>query len=105
MTTLPPVAPLVVAEVLDQLPQRLRKRVDTALAKADSWISSTVDDKCTVSIDSDTTLVFTLRDGVLTADADLTCNCLLAPKCLHRAIAVSVAPVGLVAPVVVSVDV
>nr|WP_042183373.1 hypothetical protein [Kibdelosporangium sp. MJ126-NF4] len=89
--TLPPVAAPVVAEVLDHLPTRLRKRLDAALDKAKSW---TVDDSGTVVVDEDTRLTFTLTDGVLATATDLVCSCLLAPKCLHRAIAVSVAPVG-----------
>lgn len=35
--TPPPVAPAVVADVLDALPPRLRKRVDAALDKAAAW--------------------------------------------------------------------
>lgn len=95
--TLPPVSAAVVATVLDALPQRLRKRVDAALDKASTWTSSTVESKCTVVVDDDTTLVFTLQDGVLASADDLTCTCLLAPKCLHRAVAVSVAPAVAVA--------
>jgi len=95
--TLPPVSAAVVATVLDGLPQRLRKRVDAALDKASTWTSSTVDSKCTVVVDDDTTLVFTLQDGILASADDLTCTCLLAPKCLHRAVAVSVAPAVAVA--------
>src|SRR4051812_18199090 len=95
--SLPPVSAAVVASVLDALPQRLRKRVDAALDKAATWTSSTVDSRCTVVVDDDTTLVFTLQDGVLASADDLTCTCLLAPKCLHRAVAVSVAPAVAVA--------
>ncbi|GAB3904388.1 SWIM zinc finger family protein [Kibdelosporangium lantanae] len=94
---LPPVSAEVVATVLDGLPQRLRKRVDAALNRASTWTSSTVESQWTVTVDDDTTLVFTLRDGVLTSADDLTCTCLLAPKCLHRAVAVSVAPAVAVA--------
>jgi hypothetical protein len=88
--TLPKVAASVVAEVLEQLPSRLHKRVDAAVAKASSWTVSADG----VVVDAETTLRFELHDEVLTSAADLTCSCLLAPRCLHRAVFVSVAPVS-----------
>src|SRR4051794_32203999 len=97
--SLPPVSAAVVAQVMDDLPQRLRKRVDATLNRAADWILSTEDN--TVRVDDDTTLTFTLHDGVLTAADDLTCTCLLPPKCLPRAIAVTVAPAVAVAAVAV----
>ncbi|MBE1464777.1 hypothetical protein [Kibdelosporangium phytohabitans] len=65
--------------------------MDKALGKASSW---TVAESGTVVVDEDTRLTFTLTDGVIATAADLVCSWLLAPHCLHRAIAVSVAPVG-----------
>jgi hypothetical protein len=100
MTTLPPVATPIMAEILGQLPQRLRKRIDSSLDKAAGWLISAEDALCTVEIDADTSLVFRLTSGVLAAADDLTCSCLLAPKCLHRAVAVTVAPVAADTPVV-----
>ncbi|MFD7660356.1 hypothetical protein ACFV4N_40805 [Actinosynnema sp. NPDC059797] len=92
--TLPPVAPAVVADVLDALPPRLRKRVDTALDKAASWTVTASAATARAELDPETTLTWTLRDGVLTEAADLACSCLLAPKCLHRGIAVAAAEIA-----------
>lgn len=91
--TLPPVAPAVVADVLDTLPPRLRKRVDTSLDRASTWEITTTPEQARAELDPETTLTWTLHDGVLTDATDLTCSCLLAPKCLHRGIAVSAAPI------------
>ncbi len=89
-----PVAPAVVADVLDALPPRLRKRVDTALDRAAEWEVTVDGDTATAVLDGDTTLTWTLTGGVLATAADLACSCLLAPKCLHRGIAVAAAEVA-----------
>jgi hypothetical protein len=94
MNALPPVSPAVVAEVLDGLPPRLRKRLDAALPKAAEWAVVLDGDTATARLDEDTTLTWTLHGGVLTAAGDLGCGCLLAPNCLHRGIAVAAAEVG-----------
>ncbi|MFD1152668.1 hypothetical protein ACFQ3T_36490, partial [Saccharothrix hoggarensis] len=92
--TVPPVVPAVVADVLDSLPPRLRKRVDASLSRAAEWSVTTTADTAQAVLDPETTLTWTLHDGALTAADDLACSCLLAPKCLHRAIAVSVADIA-----------
>lgn len=92
--TLPPVAPAVLADVLDALPPRLRKRVDTSLGRASGWEITTTPAEARAELDPETTLTWTLRDGVLTDAADLACTCLLAPKCLHRGVAVAAAPMA-----------
>ncbi|MEO6086581.1 MAG: hypothetical protein ABIQ18_26050 [Umezawaea sp.] len=89
-----PVAPAVLADVLDALPPRLRKRVDTALDRAAEWVVTVDGGTASAVLDADTTLTWTLHDGVLTAADDLVCSCLLAPKCLHRGIAVAAAEVA-----------
>lgn len=93
-TALPPVAPGVVADVLAALPPRLRKRVDTALDRAAAWEVTRRGDTARAELDPETTLTWTLRAGVLVAADDLACSCLLAPKCLHRGIAVAAADIA-----------
>lgn len=91
MSALPPVAPEVLADILDDLPPRLRKRVDTALPRASSWHITINADQATATLDDETTLTWRLTNGVIiTADA-LVCSCLLAPRCLHRGVAVAAA--------------
>ncbi|MFI9011130.1 hypothetical protein ACIGNX_28235 [Actinosynnema sp. NPDC053489] len=92
--SVPPVFPAVVADVLDALPPRLRKRVDASLARAAEWTVAVDADTARATLDAETTLTWTLRRGVLTAADDLACSCLLAPKCLHRGVAVAAAEVA-----------
>lgn len=91
MNALPKVAPSVLADVLDDLPPRLRKRVDAALPRATTWQTTTINNQTTALLDDETTLTWHLTDGVLTTADALVCSCLLAPRCLHRGIAVAAA--------------
>src|SRR5690349_21341505 len=92
--SVPPVFPAVVADVLDALPPRLRKRVDASLGRVAEWTVTADADTATAALDAETTLTWTLRRGVLTTADDLVCSCLIAPKCLHRGVAVAAADVA-----------
>lgn len=94
MNGLPPVAPSVPADVLDDLPPRLRKRVDAALPGAASWQVTVDADQATAALDDETTLTWHLTDGVLTTADALVCSCLLAPRCPHRGVAVAAADIA-----------
>ncbi|WP_018680617.1 hypothetical protein [Actinokineospora enzanensis] len=94
MTTLPPALPGVVPDVLDTLPPRLRKRVDAALDRVHEWTIEVANESARAALADDTVLTWTLHNGVLTAAGDLACTCLLAPKCLHRALAAAGAPIA-----------
>ena len=96
--TPPPIAPTVLADVLDELPPRLRKRVDATLSRAAEWTITHTRESARAELDPDTTLFWTLHSGILTTAADLTCTCLLAPRCLHRGIAVAAADIAEPAP-------
>jgi hypothetical protein len=89
MTGLPAVPPGLVAEAVEALPTRLRKKLDEVVARAAGWPVSTVDGAVTVTIDDATTV--TLRVPVMGAD-DVACSCLMAPRCAHRAAVLSLAP-------------
>ncbi|MET7400492.1 hypothetical protein ABZS66_44150 [Dactylosporangium sp. NPDC005572] len=92
-SSLPPIAAPVLVAAVDGLPARLRKKLDDAAAKlADRPV--TVDGpRYSVAIDDATTVTLVTEGGVVrTADA-VTCTCLLAPNCLHRAGVLTLAPV------------
>src|SRR5262249_49476424 len=92
---LPQVAAPVLADAVEALSPRLRKRLDDTLTKAAAWAVG-VDGAAgtvTVTVDEDTHVVLTLRDGVVRAAEDAVCSCLLAPACLHRAAVLGLAPV------------
>lgn len=87
---LPAVAPHVTADAVAALPTRLRSKLDQALEKQPTWTITTSDSGATIAIDDHVTV--TLTTPVDTADG-AACNCLLAPRCLHRAAVLSAAPV------------
>ncbi|GIJ66924.1 hypothetical protein [Virgisporangium ochraceum] len=90
MSGLPGVPPAVVAEAVEALPTRLRKKLDEVVTRAAAWPVSTVDaGTVVVRVDDDTTV--TLRVPVRAA-GDVTCTCLMAPRCAHRAAVLSTAP-------------
>lgn len=86
---IPPVPPVLVADAVEALPSRLRKKLDEVVAKAAAWPMSTVDGVVTVAVDEAT--VVTLRVPVGSAE-DVVCTCLMAPRCAHRAAVLSLAP-------------
>ncbi|MBG0562253.1 SWIM zinc finger family protein [Actinoplanes aureus] len=88
--TLPPVAADVTAEAVAALPARLSKRLDAVAAQAHSWPVSHDGDVITVRPDDQTTVTLTTP---VVAAGDAACSCLLAPRCLHRAAVLSIAPV------------
>jgi hypothetical protein len=95
MTTakLPPVDGSVLADLLDALPPRLRKRLDSMAEKAAAWpLESGEAGTLIARVDDETVVTVRTRDGVLWAADDVHCDCLLAPACLHRAALVALAP-------------
>ncbi|MGC5395002.1 hypothetical protein ACPXCP_04540 [Streptomyces sp. DT20] len=99
---LPPVAPEVTATLVEDLSPRLRKRLDAAVTKLGARPTHRDGDTVTVAVDDETELRLHAPGGVVaTADA-ITCGCLLAPACVHRAAAACAAPVA--DPVAETVD-
>ena len=87
--SLPPVAPHVLADAVDALPGRLRKRLDETVEQALGWPVAETADGFVVTVDDQQVR---LAARVLTAD-DAVCDCLLAPRCLHRTALLAAAPV------------
>ncbi|SCK33306.1 hypothetical protein YUYDRAFT_03876 [Streptomyces sp. ScaeMP-e48] len=89
---LPPVAPEVTATLVENLSPRLRKRLDAAVIKLGARPTHRDGDTVTIQVDDETELRLHAPGGVVaTADA-ITCGCLLAPACVHRAAAACAAP-------------
>ncbi|WP_155370559.1 hypothetical protein [Catellatospora vulcania] len=93
MSDLPAVTAPALAETLDALPGRLRKKVDEAVTRAAAWPVSTADGHVTITVDDSTTVTLVLTGGVVRTGADARCSCLLAPNCLHRVAVLALAPV------------
>ncbi|MFE5494639.1 hypothetical protein ACFQ7Z_32430 [Streptomyces virginiae] len=98
-TELPPVAPEVLAEAVESLTARLRKKLDDATAACAAAATGEADGSVTFRFGEDA--VVTLRPGpagTVTEAGQATCTCLLAPRCLHRAAALGAAPLADTAP-------
>ncbi|MEW2417254.1 hypothetical protein AB0953_26500 [Streptomyces sp. NPDC046866] len=99
---LPSVAPEVLAEAVEGLSARLRKKLDAAVADCAAGTPAAeraADGAVTLRFGEDA--VVTLRPGpagAVTAAEQASCSCLLAPRCLHRAAVLGAAPLADPAP-------
>ncbi|MFC8226483.1 hypothetical protein [Streptomyces sp. NPDC057287] len=100
MTTaqLPPVAPEVTATLVEDLSPRLRKRLDAAVTKLGARPAHRDGDTVTIAVDEETDLRLHAPGGVVVSADAITCGCLLAPACVHRAAAACAAPTADPAP-------
>ncbi|MFJ5549083.1 hypothetical protein [Streptomyces sp. NPDC093225] len=95
VATLPPVAPAVLAEAVESLTARLRKKLDAAIADCGADAVAAADGSVSVRFGEDA--VVTVRpgpSGVVTAAEEAVCGCLLAPRCLHRTAVLGAAPIA-----------
>jgi hypothetical protein len=92
--TLPKVGPQAVAEIVGALSPRLAKRLDAAAAKLASRPAVWTDGVVRIAVAEDAEVTLRTVDGVVTGAGDVSCSCLLAPACLHRAAVVSAAPLA-----------
>lgn len=94
-STLPPVAPDVIADAVENLSPRLRKKLDTAI---EQYAAEPVGiNTGTFSVNCGEDAVVTLAPGpagAVTQADQATCTCLLTPRCLHRAAVLSACPVA-----------
>ncbi|MFJ6581227.1 hypothetical protein ACIQMY_35285 [Streptomyces sp. NPDC091368] len=92
---LPPVAPDVLADAVEQLSARLRKKLDAAVADCAARAATSADGSVEVPFGEDASV--TLRpgpSGAVTHADQAVCSCLLAPRCLHRAAVLGAAPLA-----------
>ncbi|MFC8621687.1 hypothetical protein [Streptomyces anulatus] len=95
---LPPVAPEVTATLVENLSPRLRKRLDAAVTKLGARTTRRDGDTVTIEVDDETELRLHAPGGVVASTDAITCGCLLAPACVHRAAAACAAPAASLAP-------
>nr|WP_308217972.1 SWIM zinc finger family protein [Streptomyces sp. MMS21 TC-5] len=89
----------MLAEAVESLTARLRKKLDDATAGCAAAATGEADGSVTFRFGEDA--VVTLRPGpagTVTEAGQATCTCLLAPRCLHRAAALGAAPLADTAP-------
>ncbi|MFG2763527.1 hypothetical protein [Streptomyces rubiginosohelvolus] len=95
---LPSVAPEVTATLVEGLSPRLRKRLDVAVTKLAARPAHRDGDTTTIEVDDETELRLHAPGGVVAKAEGITCGCLLAPACVHRAAAACAAPAADLAP-------
>ncbi|MFB6812698.1 SWIM zinc finger family protein, partial [Streptomyces sp. NPDC056387] len=91
----PPVAPEVLAEAVENLTARLRKKLDAAIEGCAAGAVRADDGSVSVRFGEDA--LVTLRPGptgAITTAEQASCSCLLAPRCLHRAAVLGAAPLA-----------
>jgi hypothetical protein len=88
----PSASPLLVAEVLERLPARLRRRLDERRDLAEGWTWSPGSDGLLVATGSAS--VRLPPSGVVRSLDQVACDCLLAPRCLHVAAALLALPLA-----------
>ncbi|MFG2710905.1 hypothetical protein ACGFX2_10070 [Streptomyces goshikiensis] len=92
---LPAVAPEVLAEAVENLSGRLRKKLDAAIEGCAAGAVRAADGSVSVRFGEDA--VVTLRpgpSGAVTEADQAVCGCLLAPRCLHRAAVLGASPIA-----------
>ncbi|WP_314247318.1 SWIM zinc finger family protein [Streptomyces sp. DSM 40907] len=94
-TELPPVAPEVLAEAVEHLTPRLRKKLDAATEGCAAGAVLAADGTVTLRFGEDALVTLSPGPaGTVTTAEQATCSCLLAPRCLHRAAALGAAPLA-----------
>lgn len=92
---LPPVAADVVAEAVEALSPRLRKKLDAAIEQYAALPIAAQGAEIRVACGEDAVVTFAPNaSGAITQADQANCSCLLAPRCLHRAALLSACPVG-----------
>jgi hypothetical protein len=93
----PPAAPLLVAEVMDRLPARLRRRLEERRELAEAWTWSVEGEEVVVATGAATVRVRP-ESGAVRSSVQVTCDCLLAPRCLHLAAVLLALPLSVDEP-------
>ncbi|MCF2532572.1 hypothetical protein [Yinghuangia soli] len=88
------VLPGVVADIVEALSPRLRKRLDGAIDKLRARPVTRDGDAVRIAVDDDADLTITAPGGIVRTAEDIVCACLLAPSCVHRAAAASTLPLA-----------
>jgi hypothetical protein len=76
------------------LSPRLRKRLDAAVEKLAARPVRTDGGICRIAVDDETFVELHAPGGTVRAEDAIRCGCLLAPACVHRAAAATLAPIA-----------
>lgn len=85
----PQISPLLLAEMIESMPGRVRKRLDAEPNVAHGWQWTLEEDRWLVAAGEETVELRSER-GVIDSHEHLRCSCLLTPKCFHVVACISV---------------
>ena len=80
----------LLAELVAEAAPRLVKKLDSEPQMALGWTWTRQESSCQVTTSNQEVVALRLSDDTLVSLADLSCSCLLAPRCLHRLAVLSV---------------
>lgn len=78
----PRIASLVLSELIDATPSRVRKRLEKEPNSADGWIWQKTPEGFHIAC-GDENVSFKTVSGVIESSSDVSCTCLLSPRCFH----------------------
>ena len=81
----PAVSPQLLAAIVAAVPSRAVKKLDASPRVADGWTWTIRDDRTTVATGAETV--------TLAGTADVSCTCLLSPRCFHVLAVLRVLPI------------
>lgn len=93
-TPRPQVSPLLLAEMIESMPGRVRKRLDAEPNVAHGWQWTLQEDRWLIAAGEET-VELRANGGVITSHEHLRCSCLLTPKCFHVVACISILSSGL----------
>ncbi|HBJ38266.1 MAG TPA: hypothetical protein DDZ51_26635 [Planctomycetaceae bacterium] len=88
-TPRPQISPLLLAEMIESMPGRVRKRLDAEPDVAQGWAWTFEEDRWLIAA-GDERVELRGDNGVIVSHEHLRCSCLLTPKCFHVVACISV---------------
>lgn len=78
----PKISPIFLSQLVEQAPGRVRKRLDSEPSIAETWNWSRSENVWTIQANEETVQVRS-HDGTIKSLNDVSCSCLMSPKCIH----------------------
>ena len=93
MSERPRIEPSVVSAITSRVASRVAKKLDAEPNVAETWAFAREGDSCLVRTPSDE-VVRMPAQGTIASEDDVTCTCLLTPRCFHVLAVVTILPLA-----------